>query len=240
MDHQRPPPPPPGCLIPRTTFKPKGGTIIAEAVVTLDAHMARLADPDGYRPSRCLRCGYGVLHVHDYRERVLLGGGVLGANGPVRVVRHSCANGECGAVWQTVPAFVARHLWHGWAAVEASAMGPIGSPDEAVVAAAAVAPGMAATAAVPKARGATPPRPVAARTASRWRARLAASALFLVQVFAVQTGSELEQIAQQLGLGATRRELVEAYAERAGVPLGARLARVAGVLQRVHPGTRLA
>jgi len=86
----------------------------------LKTHRRRLSDPDGYRPSCCPRCGHGVLHVHDYRSRVLRAdpeGAVI------RVVRHRCTAAECGARWLILPMLLARHLWRRWAVVEASTVG---------------------------------------------------------------------------------------------------------------------
>ena len=69
---QRPSPPPSPRYLERPyTSSQKGGTLIAEEVTDLETHARRLCDPDGYRPSCCPRCGHGVLHVHDYRSRVL-------------------------------------------------------------------------------------------------------------------------------------------------------------------------
>ena len=51
----------------------RGGTLIAEGVVSRAEHRSRLADPDGYRPDECLCCGHDRLHAHDFRERKLQG-----------------------------------------------------------------------------------------------------------------------------------------------------------------------
>lgn len=98
----------------------KGGTLIAEDVTDVETHERRLSDPDGYRPASCPRCGHGVLHVHDYRSRVLRAD-------PQRVVltvvRHRCMGPDCGARWLILPQLLARHLWRRWAVVEASTQG---------------------------------------------------------------------------------------------------------------------
>jgi hypothetical protein len=114
MSHQRPPPPEPeDCLIHSRVSRYKGGTLIAEGVVDLATHLRRLADPDGYRPAQCPRCGGQVLHVHDYPHR-------KPREGPaeLRIVRHICADPSCEATWRILPAFLARHLWSAWPTVE--------------------------------------------------------------------------------------------------------------------------
>ena len=109
------PPPPPLCLVRRATSTQKGGTLIAEAILDLASHQQRLAQPGGYRPCSCDNCGHDILHVHDYRWRVLR----AEAESPgVRIVRYICT--RCGAVWRVLPRFVARFLRRTWAVVEAA------------------------------------------------------------------------------------------------------------------------
>lgn len=36
----------------------------------------------------------------------------------IGIARHRCAHPECGARWQTLPAFLARHLHFNWPRVE--------------------------------------------------------------------------------------------------------------------------
>ena len=44
------------------------------------------------------------------------------------VLRFRCADRRgCGAVWQIVPAFLARHLWRAWSTVEETAKAAAGS-----------------------------------------------------------------------------------------------------------------
>ena len=101
------------CLVRLRPSSQKGGTILAEDVTDLATHDRRICDPDGYRPPFCPSCGARRLHVHDYRERVLRAEPLE----PVaRVVRHECVG--CAAVWQVLPAFIARHLWRSWQVVE--------------------------------------------------------------------------------------------------------------------------
>jgi len=111
--HRLPPPEPEACLVRLRSSSQKGGTIIAEDVPDLAAHDRLICDPDGYRPPFCPNCGEKTLHVHDYRERVLR----AEPGEPVaRVVRHECVG--CDAIWQILPAFIARHLWRSWRVVE--------------------------------------------------------------------------------------------------------------------------
>jgi hypothetical protein len=192
----------------------KGGTLIAEDVTTLEAHQARVCDPDGYRPKTCARCGFGVLHVHDYRGRVLVAYGSSGRPGATRLVdvaRYACARRECGAIWQVLPALIARHLWRAWTTVEAATLE--GTP--------------------------APPIEVPERTRERWASRLLSPALVLVQLFAMESGSALEAIARRVGLEATRRDVVLAYAAEAEVGSGSRLSSVASLTHRLARHVRL-
>jgi len=105
---------PESCLNRAYLSSQKGGTLIAEEVRDLETHERRLDDPDGYRPASCRRCGSKV-HVHDLRPRLLLGDPALST----QVIRFRCADRTgCGAAWQILPAFLARHLWRRWATVE--------------------------------------------------------------------------------------------------------------------------
>lgn len=190
----------------------KGGTLIAEDVRDLDAHRRRICDPDGYRPERCPRCGHDVLHVHCYPERHPRG--EPGMPLVVQVAQYMCAAAECGATWRVLPMFLARHLWRAWKTVERVAMpGAVSSPSTAP--------------------------PVPARTRCRWRSRLAATARVLVVLLAASGGLALEAIAAQVGLDASRAELVRVYAEQTGVVRGARLAAVASLVHRLERGIRL-
>jgi hypothetical protein len=188
----------------------KGGTLIAEGVRDLEAHLRRICDPDGYRPDRCQRCGHDVLHVHCYPERHPRG--EPGMPPVVRVVQYICAAAECSATWRILPMFLARHLWRVWKTVERVAL--LGE--------------------VPRA---APPIPE--RTQCRWRARLAAAARVLVVLFAASGGFVLESIAAQVGLDASRAELVHVYAEQVDVARGAQLAVVAALAHRLERGIRL-
>lgn len=115
-----PPPQPPSYLDHRYPSTQKGGTLIAEDVTDLAAHERRLCDPNGYRPPVCPRCGHGVLHVHDYRGRVLRADP---ERAMTTVVRHRCARASCSARWLILPLLLARQLWRRWEVVEASTLG---------------------------------------------------------------------------------------------------------------------
>jgi hypothetical protein len=190
----------------------KGGTLIAEEVRDLDAHRRRICDPDGYRPDRCPRCGHDVLHVHCYPERHPRG--EPGMPLVVQVAQYMCAAAECGATWRVLPMFLARHLWRAWKTVERVALpGAVFSPSAAP--------------------------PVPERTRCRWRSRLAATARVLVVLLAASGGLALEAVAAQVGLDASRADLVHTYAEQAHVAGGARLAAVAALTHRLERGIRL-
>ena len=132
----------------------------------------------------------------------------------VEVAQYRCAAAECGATWRVLPLFLARHLWRAWKTVERVALpGAILSPS-------------------------TAPQ-VPARTRCRWRSRLAAAARVLVVLLAASGGLAFEAIAAQVGLDASRAELVRIYAEQTGVVQGARLAAVATLAQRLERGIRL-
>lgn len=175
-----PPPAPPECLVRPYPSSQKGGTLIAEDVHDMQEHARRLCDPDGYRPPWCPRCGHGVLHVHGYRERVLL---AYPETPVATVVVHQCARAACGATWRILPAFIARRLWRAWVTVETETLHGTPSPSRP---------------------------PVPATTVRRWLARLASSARHLVQVLAAAGDAALTVIAAGVGLDASRGQLAQA------------------------------
>ena len=208
-----PPPEPEACLDRLRPSSQKGGTIVAEDVTDLATHESRLCDPDGYRPKFCPRCGETTLHVHDYRERILRGE----PGRPVAsVVRHECVG--CEAIWQTLPAFIARHLWRTWRVVEQTLTGGVAAPAE------------------------TEERrwpPVPDRTQRRWSARWLRVVQLLVQVLA--SCGEAAWAALMSGLGSETRcaQLVRAYAEAKVTKPGHALAEVAALVYRLQPKVRL-
>jgi hypothetical protein len=110
-----PPPRPAACLWRpySSNRQQKGGTLIFDEVLDVEAHERRLCDPDGYRPPSCPRCGHRSLHLHDYPERKVLA---------VKLVRYFCP--RCEATWRMLPGFVAPKLWRSWPVVEAKTLNP--------------------------------------------------------------------------------------------------------------------
>ena len=204
-----PPPPAEKCLETSRKSSYLGGTLIAEDVHDLAEHQRRLLDADEYRPSACPRCVCAAVHVHMRPERHPRGDPLLP---PVVVVlQFRCASEECGATWRVLPLFLARHLWHGWRAVE-----------RAVV------------------RGSSPVgRTIGARTKERWRSRLASSARVLVVLLAMTGGGALEGVAMEVGLSGTRGELVAAYGAVTASPCGERLSSLGALVHRLERGVRL-
>jgi len=199
------------CLVRLRSSSQKGGTIIAEDVTDLATHERRLCDPDGYRPAFCPRCRDTTLHIHDYRDRVLRGEPGL----PVATtVRLECVG--CDAIWQILPAFIARHLWRTWRVVEHTLTG-------------------VATPVAPLERW----PPIPERTVRRWRARWLRPAQFLAQVMAVCGEAAWVVLAEMLAPEATCSDLVEAYVGAQGAPGGQLFAAVAALVYRLQPKVRL-
>lgn len=195
--------------------------MIAEHVVDLEAH-ERLVRNGGYRPQGCLRCG-GPMHIHEYRERLLLGDPRVSTD----IAIFQCADRDaCGAVTRVLPAFLARRLWRTWPTVEAAVAAPRAGADD-----------------VSGADKQDRPSAVPERTIRRWRTRLAASAAALVLVLgtATSTVSALHQVVQRVGLDGTRAQFVDVFVDVI-VPearSGARLETTASVIHRLAPGVRL-
>jgi len=208
-----PPPQPDDRLIRSRKSKYKGGTLIAEEVGTREEHQRRLANPDLYRPKGCGNCGGQVLHVHDYPERRPLGMVLTAA---IRLVRFICANAACRSTWRILPAFLARHLWWTWEAVEAITQGPVSAQPSV-------------TQVVKPSR----------QTVGRWLGRLASSARQAVVLMGSRGAEVLRAVAEATGLDASRRVLVDVYADTVAVPPGHRLGAVAAVLDRLERGIRL-
>jgi hypothetical protein len=116
---------------------------------------------------------------------------------------------ECSATWRVLPRFLARHLWHPWRVVERSERGKPATP------------------------------PISERTQARWASRLGSSARALVVVLAASGAAALEQVAQQVGLDGSRRELVEAFGRSVMLAVGERLATLGALLHRLERGLRL-
>jgi hypothetical protein len=183
----------------------KGGTIIAERVLDLAAQQECLWDPDRCRPAECLRCGARV-HVHDRRYRYLRGDADVGTE----VLRFRCADrSRCGATWQVLPAFLARHLWRSWSRVEEALEAPV--------------------------RSAVPAR---TRERWKARLRSSARRLVAVLATAVDAAWSLALTAST-GLEPSRLDLIERYREQRIPPVGRCLAELAEAIHRLSPGVRL-
>ena len=227
MSQERlPPPQPDPCLIQSRKAKYRGGTLIAEQVWSVEEHESRLCDAEGYRPEQCGHCGCRQLHVHDYPLRRPQGESLLTL---LRVVRFICSNEECQATWRVLPAFLARHLWWVWRRVTTATRGE--APPVSVG-----AESEGGTTAGGAERGG---RAVPARTRRRWRARLSASSRQLVVLMASRGVQQVQRVAEAVGLGASRRELVAAYAEALSTAAGVTLGAVAALLDRLERGVRL-
>jgi hypothetical protein len=215
MSQQRlPPPDVEACLVLSRVSRYKGGTLVAEDVVDLAAHLARLCDPDGYRPPWCPRCNGTTLHVHDYLERRLRSESECVV---VRIIRYICAARDCMATWRMLPAFIARHLWRAWAVVERTVMPrPPPKPEK-----------VAGRASIPES------------TTRRWVARLQSPARQLVELLAASGAALLEAIAERVGLDAVRYRLVDVYAAIGRADIGARLGALAVLTHRLERGIRL-
>jgi hypothetical protein len=113
----------PACLLTPYSAKPnqKGGTLVAEAVESLQEHRRLVCDPDAYRPERCPRCGFSRLHAHDFRDRTLVDERTERVE---TIRRYQCMGEGCEAVWRILPAVIARHLHRAWETVEAATSKP--------------------------------------------------------------------------------------------------------------------
>jgi hypothetical protein len=148
-----------------------------------------------------------VLHVHDYRERQLRAEPGVPV---ITIVRHVCSH--CEAIWQTLPVFVARHLWRSWIVVE-----------------------LTITGSAPPSWPAVPPR-----TRQRWEERMRSAARLLIQLLAISGGHLWSAIASELGLSAaSRADLLDRYAYVVSVPVGHRLASLDALVYRLAPKVRL-
>ena len=213
MSHERlPPPDPEACLVRLRPSTQKGGTLIAEDVTDWATHDRRICTPDGYRPPFCPTCGERRLHVHDYRERVLR----AEPDTPVAtVVRHACV--ACQAIWQVLPAMIARHLWRTWPVV-AHRLTPAAPPAPAE----------------PQRWPRVPPR-----TARRWRARWQRSAQALAQILTASGEAAWAALARLLPADATCGDLVAAYARQHGSRASEGVTAVAALVYRLQPRVRL-
>ncbi len=202
----------PGYLNSPYAAKPsqRGGTLIAEDVWDLDEHRRRVAVPDGYRLDGCPRCR-GFLHGHGCRWRRLRDQPGSAAE---EIRRYLCV--PCRAVWQVLPAFLARHLHRTWGAVQ-SRLVAVGALE-----------GTGAEWRV----GAKP------TTTVRWLARLWAVASVLTQAL-VESGEDAASLIRELGIGCSRQELVEGLAGAGLVDEQRKLGQLASWVHRIVPGVRV-
>ncbi len=215
-EDRSPPPEAEACLCRRYPSSQKGGTLICPSVTDLATHDRWLAS-GRYRPARCPRCG-AETHVHDYRLRWMREDPATSRS--TEVARFRCARRACRAVWQVLPAFLARHLWRAWQTVERVVLRPPAAPDDEPAPA--------------------PESPIPLRTRQRWAARLASAGRTLVVALAAAGSSLLAAVAGAVGLQGTRGELVEQYLRRVGgIRRGERLAALAEHVHRIAPGLRL-
>jgi hypothetical protein len=226
MSQQRlPPPQPDPCLIQSRKAKYWGGTLIAEQVWSVEEHEERLCDGQSYRPEQCGHCGCRRLHVHDYPLRRPLGEPLLTL---LRVVRFICSNEKCQATWRVLPAFLARHLWWVWRRVSTATDSTPPSAE-----------GAAETTGVAAGRAERDGRAVPGRTCRRWQQRLSASSRQLVVLMASRGVQQVHRVAEAVGLGATRRELVAAYEEALAISSRASLGAMAALIDRLERGVRV-
>ena len=212
IDHRSAPPlAPEACLCRPYSSSQKGGTVIIEGVLDLEEHERHLR-LGLYRLDACPACR-GPVHLHDVRPRVMVSG--AGESRTVQVTqtqRVRCADRvHCGAAWQLLPAFLARHLWRCWRVVEQAVISP--SP-----ASASFAPKL---------------------TLRRWLGRLASSAAVPITVLAGAATSRVARLVRKVRHSDTRRVLVDAYATVFETPPGRGLCALAGLLHRMAPGVRL-
>jgi transposase-like protein len=206
-------PAPLSCLIKAYDGKPgqKGGTLIAEGVTDLEEHLRSLADPDGYRPACCPTCGQSTLHCHDFRERLLRGDPDAACTD---IRRYLCT--MCGAVWQVLPAFIARHLHRSWRVIQSAMVrtGVLERSDR-------------------EQRVSLP-----SGTVQRWRSRLCSCARILTQALA-GIGADVVLVLKGLCIDCTRGELVDALSAAGLLASARRLAELACWIHRVAPGVRV-
>lgn len=189
----------------------RGGTLIAEGVWDLEEHRVRVLTPDGYRPEECPQC-FGFLVGHGCRFRLLRD---QPDSAFEEIRRYRCQ--PCRAVWQVVPAFLARCLQRTWAAVQSRLVG---------------AGLLERTGSEWRVRSIP-------STLRRWSARLAAAAVVLTQALA-EVGSEAVSMAiTTVGPWCSRGELVEGLAQTGLVESRQKLGELAAWIHRVTPGVRV-
>jgi hypothetical protein len=188
----------------------RGGTLIAADVTDLATHRERVAGSDEYRPQSCGHCGRKP-HVLDIRSRKLRD---QPGTGFEDIRRYRCRG--CRAVWQVLPACVARCLHRSWGAIQSQLV---------------AAGQLVATGAEWRVR-------LKPTTVRRWVGRLESSAIVLTQAL-TEAGALSQAILKELGIKCTRLKLVEALARHGITTARRKLEELAGLLHRVAPGLRL-
>jgi len=187
----------------------KGGTLIAEDVHSFCEHH-RLLESGAYRPEGCLLCGQH-LHVLGQRPRKLRD---QPDSAEEFICRYRCR--PCGAVWQVLPGFLARHLHRTWSAVQS-----------ALVAAGA----LERTGCEWRVRR----KP---STLRRFVARLGTSAVMLTQAL-LAAQAPVQKVLEALGAWCSRGELVEGLARAGQTEKKRKLQGLACWIHRLVPGLRL-
>lgn len=187
-----------------------GGTLIAEDVQDFEDHRRKVLDPHWYRPDGCPRCS-GFLVGHGCRYRILRD---QPDSAGEEIRRYRCP--PCHAVWQVLPAFLARHLHRTWGAVQSR-----------LVAAGAL-----------ERTGAEWRVPSKPTTLHRWLTRLTAVATVLTQALA-ESGGEGAAVVAHLGPHCRRVDLVEALARAGVVAKQLKIGGLACWVHRIVPGVRV-
>ncbi len=128
---------------------------------------------------------------------------------PLLIRRYTCP--ACGGVVQVLPGFLARNYWWPWEAIEATCEPPL-------------APAPTVTT-VPE------------RTERRWMSRLREQVARVLHVLNASGRPELQEVVAEVGLGATRRDLLRAFRPLA-LRLGA-FASLAFLINLLEPGLRM-
>lgn len=188
----------------------RGGTLIAEDVQDLEDHRRKVLDPHWYRPDGCPRCS-GFLIGHGCRSRILRD---QPDSAGEEIRRYRCP--PCHAVWQVLPAFLARHLHRTWGAIQSR-----------LVAAGAL-----------EKTGAEWRVRCKPTTLHRWLSRLTAVATVLTQALAESGGAVAAAVAD-LGSQSSRGELIEALARADLVDKHHKAGQLACWVHRLVPGIRV-
>jgi hypothetical protein len=202
----------PGYLSTPYSAKPwqRGGTLIAEDVRDLEDHRQKVLDPHWYRPDGCPRCS-GFLIGHGCRYRTLRD---QPDSAEEMIRRYRCI--PCRAVWQVLPAFLARHLHRTWGAIQSR-----------LVAGGA----LERTGAEWRVRS----KPT---TLHRWLTRLTAVATVLTQALA-ESGGAVAAVVADLGCQCSRGDLIEALARADLVDKRHKAGQLACWVHRLVAGIRV-